>query len=57
MTPLTDKQLKDFEDAVKPLIKFLACNFNPHVKVIVDSSSAELTEGQIIAKTDEFIED
>ena len=33
-----------FTDAAKPLIKFLAENFHPHVKVIVDCDSAELLE-------------
>lgn len=35
-----------FEDAVKTLMKWLADNHHPHMKVIVDSTCAELVEGQ-----------
>lgn len=34
-----------FEEAVRPLIKWLAENKNPHAKVIVTNIGAELVEG------------
>lgn len=42
---LTEEQKKEFEKAVKPLMKYLAENHHPHVTVIVDGNAAELLEG------------
>jgi len=44
-----------FEQAARPLIRYLARNYNPHVKVIVDATSAELVEGQIGINTKEYL--
>lgn len=54
---LTEEQRKQFEEKVKPLMKWLADNAHPHVKAIVDSSSAEIVEGVVSVNTDEFIAD
>ena len=54
---LTQKQKEEFEKTVKPLIKFLAENFHPHVTAIVDSGRAEILEGSASIVTDEFIPD
>jgi hypothetical protein len=54
---LTDEQRAELEEASKPLIKFLAQNFHPHVKVIVDCGSAELLESSARIVNDEFIVD
>ena len=54
---LTEEQIKQLEEAAKPLMKFLAENFNPHVKVVVDNNTAEITEGLAVVKCDEFIQD
>ena len=48
---------KQFEEAAKPLMKFIADNFYPHVTVILDSVTAQLVEGVATVKTDEFIKD
>ena len=39
---------KEFIEASKPLIEFMAKNKNPHAFVIVNSDSAELCEGVLI---------
>ena len=54
---LNEIQRKQFEEAAKPLIKFLCENFHPHVMVIVDPTRAELLEGSCWIKCDEFIKD
>lgn len=54
---LTKEQIKEFEEAAKPLMKFLAENFHPHVMVIVDSVSAEFHEGKATVQCTDFIKD
>ncbi len=46
-----------FENAAKPLIKWLSENANPHVSVIVDSTHAELLTGEISISTEVFLKD
>ncbi|WP_237929955.1 hypothetical protein [Buttiauxella sp. S19-1] len=46
-----------FEQAAKPLIKWLNENANPHASVFVDVNSAMLLTGEIVIQTDEFIKD
>ena len=46
-----------FEEAVKPLIKWLAENCNPHAIVTVSSTSAELLHGVESVFTEEFLVD
>ena len=47
----------DFENVVKPVMKYLAENHHPHMKIIIDSNVAELVEGVKTVVTDEFIVD
>lgn len=47
----------DFEEAVKPLIKFLNDNYHPHTTVIVDCGKAQLVEGIMSMITEEFYRD
>lgn len=47
--------LTSFEDAAKPLIKWMAENAHPHHQAIVTSTRAELLESQHVMKTDEFV--
>ncbi|MFT2797525.1 hypothetical protein [Serratia sp. N21D137] len=51
------KRRNDFEEAAKPLIKWLAENVHPHHTVIVTSTNAELLEGSMSFPTDEFLKD
>ena len=46
-----------FEEAVKPLMKWLCENTNPHATAIVTGTLAELAEGVEVVKTDEFLID
>jgi hypothetical protein len=54
---MTPKEKQKFEDAVKPLMKWLCENTHPHTTVIVRGNVAELVEGAAVVKTDEFIVD
>ena len=56
---LTEKQRKEFEEVVKPLMKWLNVpeNAHPHCHVYVDSGRAELSEGVNCFVTDEYIRD
>ncbi|SBH40857.1 hypothetical protein [Klebsiella pneumoniae] len=44
-----------FEDVVKPVIKWLNENANPHTSVSIDATSAQLLTGEIGIHTEEFI--
>ncbi|MBJ9011676.1 hypothetical protein [Citrobacter koseri] len=46
-----------FQEAAKPLIKWLAENVHLHHQAIVTSTHAELLESQHVVKTDEFVKD
>ncbi len=54
---MTEQKLKEFEEAVKPLMKYLAENHHPHTSVIVTSNSSEIVEGLAVFNTNEFIKD
>ncbi|MBP1129370.1 hypothetical protein JOE25_000913 [Serratia sp. PL17] len=46
-----------FEEAAKPLIKWLAENVHPHHTAIVTSNRAELLMGESVINTDEYLKD
>ena len=48
---------KTFEEAVSPLMNWLAINCHPHTKAIVESNMAELVEGVQSKITDEYLVD
>ena len=54
---LTSEQKDEFEEVAKPLMKFLAENFHPHVTAIVEGGRAEILESSAAIVTDEFIPD
>lgn len=54
---MKQKEIEAFENAVKPLIKYLAENHSPHTTLIVTSNSAELVEGVAVVNTNEFLTD
>ncbi|HIF0144886.1 TPA: hypothetical protein ACXV43_004187, partial [Yersinia enterocolitica] len=54
--PMNEKQIS-FEEASKPLIKWLAENVHPHHTVIVTSTGAELMMGEMSFPTEEFLKD
>ena len=52
-----NKKLTEFREAAKPLIKYLCENHHPHMTVIVTPTDAQLVEGAMTIKCDEFILD
>lgn len=57
VTDVNKARSSSFEDAVKPVIKWLNENANPHASVTVDCTSAQLFTGEIGIHTEEFIKD
>lgn len=51
------EKLKELEEAARPLIKYLAENYHPHVTCIVTNNSAELLEGLMTVRTNDYIKD
>ena len=49
--------IKEFETAARPLIKWLNENCNPHSKVIVTTTDAELVSGERCFETLEYLVD
>jgi len=54
---LKKHQLKEFEELVEPIIKYLNDNFHPHVTVIINPIGAELVEGIATHHTEKFLKD
>jgi hypothetical protein len=54
---MTEEQTKSFEEAVKPLIKWLCNNRNPHTYVMVTNAGSEIVEGIHVFETEEFLND
>ncbi len=54
---LKKEQIDAFEEAAKPLVKWLNDNCHPHVTVVVTPSGAELSEGVAFVPIKEFIKD
>lgn len=48
---------REYEEAVKPAIEWLNKNKNPHTKIIIDTTSAEVVESTSIFNTEEFLRD
>ena len=53
----TKEQTKKFEEASRPLIKFLNDNCHPHVIVTIDCQQSELSEGICSFTTDDYLKD
>ena len=54
---LDEVEREKFEAAAEPLMEYLAEYYHPHIKIIVDSSSAELVESVACHRTHKFIKD
>ena len=54
---LTDEQRTTFEEAGRPLIKWLNDNFHPHVTVIVDPTGMEIFEAACFIPITDYIKD
>lgn len=46
-----------FEEAVRPLMQYLAENHNPHTSALVSSGYAEIVEGVKTFNTQDYIKD
>lgn len=53
----TEKQKEEFEEAARPLIKFLNENSNPHAVVVVNTTNAILFTGEMNFRTEEYLVD
>jgi hypothetical protein len=54
---ITEKQRDEMLEAAKPLMKWLAENFNPHTTAIVHAAHIELLEGLATNGTIEYVDD
>lgn len=54
---MNKEQTSSFEEAAKPLIKWLAENVNPHHQAVVTSTDAELLSTECFVKNDSFLKD
>jgi hypothetical protein len=52
-----EEQQEKFEEAVRPLMKYLAENHHPHTSVYVTSRETALSEFQLCLSTDEYLVD
>lgn len=52
-----EERQASFEEAAKPLIKWLCDNMHPHSHVLVHSTCAELVEGSMVFNTEQFVKD
>ena len=54
---MTEQQKQEFEMRTRPVIKWLNDNCHPHVMVVIDPTSAVLSEGTIAYTTEDFLHD
>lgn len=54
---MTQEKIDEFESLVKPLIKWLNDNRDPHSLITVDCTSAQVYGGECSVYTEEFLKD
>ena len=54
---LNEQQRGEFEEVTRPVMKWLNDNCHPHVSVVVEPTSAELSEGIAAVRTNDYIHD
>jgi hypothetical protein len=52
---MDELQIAEFKKIADQMIKFLNDNGHPHMKVIIDTNYAEIVEGVVVHKNDDFI--
>lgn len=52
-----DKKTQEFQELVRPLVKWLNENYHPHVVVYIEPTGAQLYEGIMGVPVTEFIKD
>lgn len=55
--PFKQKEASSFEEAARPLMKYLGENHHPHTSAYVRNDLAELSEGQEFFRTKDYILD
>ena len=53
----SEKKQKAFEAAARPMMELLAANYHPHMSATITSTTAELFEGHLTFKTEDYIDD
>ena len=54
---MTKEQRDQFEAVTRPVIEFLNNNCHPHVTVVIDPTSAELSQGVCAFTTMDYVKD
>ena len=54
---MNEEQRKQFEALARPMMQWLNENCHTHTHVIIDNTSAELSEGVLAFKTTEYVKD
>ena len=54
---MTEQQRKEFEAITRPVIAWLNANCHPHVTVVIETTSAVLSEGTIAYTTNDYLRD
>jgi hypothetical protein len=55
---MANEKIKEFEELVRPILKYLCDNYDPHVLVIITPTSAELLKGKMsIGEVSDYIKD
>jgi hypothetical protein len=52
-----EQKAEEFNELVKPVMKWMAENLHPHTKIIIESNNAELVEGCMNVNTNEYLID
>lgn len=52
-----EKQRAEFEELVRPVMKWMSENLHPHTKIIIEANVAELLEGDMVIQTNEYLID
>lgn len=52
------EKVEEFEELVRPILKYLCENYHPHVTVIITPTTAELVEGKMsIGQVLDYVQD
>ncbi len=54
---LSKEQVEEFKQLSKPLIKWLNENTNPHTKIIIETTGAEVVSGECGFQCEDFLRD
>jgi hypothetical protein len=52
-----EQEYNEFEEIVRPVIKYMAEKHHPHTTLIIDALHAELVEGVMVLSTKDYLID